>query len=155
MQDILSAHAERVQAANDQFSARAKSAREQADAQARVAVSAFGARLVEIASDVETARVALSDALVAIFAHAEEELRAAFDDNVAAIALSTGSAQQEFEARAAFLATGRLPTDHPLPRAATDLVFRESGPPEAELIVLARKASPSGEEPRPELTAAE
>ena len=125
MEDVLHAHAARVAASNQRLTEAAKALRETADAAARVAVAQFGERILGAVKAAEAARIDLDAALEAATGEAQAALAAAFDANLADIAISNAAAQAELDARAAFVATGRLPTGNALPRtdAAPDIVL--------------------------------
>lgn len=128
MEDVLTAHAERVAAANCELARRLAADRDEADARMREKVSAFGARLVDIAKEIEATRIGIVADLEAIIAQMLQSSDSALEANVAVVALSAAAMQGQIADRTIFMTTGKLPAQAAQLPGGTQLVFRDDDP---------------------------
>lgn len=142
MDDVLHTHAERVAAANAELVERMGRIRGDADAQMREKLSAFGARLLDLAKDAESARIALLADLTEIAEEVRRSTLAALDADVAEAALSTAAMRAEIEDRTTFMATGVLPASLAKLPGSIDLAFRDDEGAGGEIIVLPERGAP-------------
>ena len=114
MEDLLTAHADRVLASNTAHSDRANAIVAKADAALRASISALGLRLLEVAKLADDAQATAAREMREAVDGAQEELIAVLNDNLIEIAGSGAAMHLEMDERTAFLACGKLPVRDPL-----------------------------------------
>ena len=118
MEDVLTAHADRVRDANERHAERAEQIRQEAAGSIHATIEKFSDAMVEVMRNLDAATKAAMAAISEIAARAERELADAFTTNIMTISASETAMRAAMDARQTFFATGKLPEPVALPSIA-------------------------------------
>ena len=118
MEDVLTAHADRVHAANELHAKKAAEIRSSTSGDLAAALADFQQAMVNAARAMSEAQTAVIARMESISNEAQAQLDQAFVDNVMSISASEAVMRSAMEARQAYFATGKLPEAPRLPNVS-------------------------------------